>query len=109
MDLHMFTDLFEALTIFCFGLSWPISIRKSYISRTAKGKSHYVLSGKGEECYRPTFTFFGFRFVEISADGDIEITSFRAEVVGSDTKEIGCMETSDELVNKLCGANIFDE
>ena len=39
MDLHVLTDLLEALTIFCFGLSWPISIRKSYISRTAKGKS----------------------------------------------------------------------
>ena len=39
MDLHIITDLFEALTIFCFGLSWPISIRKSYVSRTAKGKS----------------------------------------------------------------------
>ena len=33
------TDLLEALTIFCFGLSWPISIRKSIVSRTAKGKS----------------------------------------------------------------------
>lgn len=33
------TDLLEALMIFCFGLSWPISIRKSWISRTAKGKS----------------------------------------------------------------------
>lgn len=32
-------DLLEALTILCFGLSWPISIRKSYVSRTAKGKS----------------------------------------------------------------------
>ena len=39
MDLHIITDLFEALTIFCFGLSWPISIRKSLVSRTAKGKS----------------------------------------------------------------------
>ena len=39
MDIHILTDLFEALTIFCFGLSWPISIRKSLISRTAKGKS----------------------------------------------------------------------
>lgn len=39
MDLVILTDLFEALTIFCFGLSWPISIRKSLISRTAKGKS----------------------------------------------------------------------
>lgn len=35
----MITDLLEALMIFCFGLSWPISIRKSWISRTAKGKS----------------------------------------------------------------------
>ena len=35
----MAVDLLEALTIFCFGLSWPISIRKSLISRTAKGKS----------------------------------------------------------------------
>ncbi|MCR4716145.1 MAG: hypothetical protein K5656_03100 [Lachnospiraceae bacterium] len=33
------TDLLEALMIICFGLSWPVSIRKSYISRTAKGKS----------------------------------------------------------------------
>ena len=33
------TDLLEALTILCFGLSWPISIRKSIVSRTAKGKS----------------------------------------------------------------------
>lgn len=33
------TDLLETLMIICFGLSWPISIRKSIISRTAKGKS----------------------------------------------------------------------
>ncbi len=33
------TDLLEAIMILCFGLSWPISIRKSWISKTAKGKS----------------------------------------------------------------------
>lgn len=33
------TNLLEALMILCFGLSWPISIRKSWVSRTAKGKS----------------------------------------------------------------------
>ncbi len=37
--MELLTEIFEALTIFCFGLSWPISIRKSYVSRTAKGKS----------------------------------------------------------------------
>lgn len=39
MAVEMFVDLFEAFTIFCFGLSWPISIYKSCVSRTAKGKS----------------------------------------------------------------------
>lgn len=33
------TDLLEALMILCFGISWPISIRKSWVARTAKGKS----------------------------------------------------------------------
>ena len=33
------SDLLEALMIICFGLSWPISIRKSYTARTAKGQS----------------------------------------------------------------------
>ncbi len=32
-------DLLEALMIVCFGLSWPVSIYKSFTSRTAKGKS----------------------------------------------------------------------
>lgn len=39
MEAFPITDLLEALTIFCFGLSWPVSIRKSLVSRTAKGKS----------------------------------------------------------------------
>ena len=37
--MDIFVELLEALTIFCFGLSWPISIVKSYKSRTTKGKS----------------------------------------------------------------------
>ena len=39
MDLKATADLMEALMILFFGLSWPISIHKSWISRTAKGKS----------------------------------------------------------------------
>ncbi|MGN0453528.1 MAG: hypothetical protein ACI4GZ_07020 [Ruminococcus sp.] len=39
MDLSLIMELFEAVTIFCFGLSWPISIRKSLLSKTAQGKS----------------------------------------------------------------------
>jgi hypothetical protein len=32
-------ETFEAIMVICFGLSWPLSVWKSYKSRTAKGKS----------------------------------------------------------------------
>lgn len=32
-------DFFEAMMILFFGLSWPTSVYKSYVSRTAKGKT----------------------------------------------------------------------
>jgi hypothetical protein len=32
-------DFFEAAMVICFGISWPISVIKSWRSRTAKGKS----------------------------------------------------------------------
>ena len=88
MDLHMFTDLFEALTIFCFGLSWPISIRKSLVSKTAKGKSlffelflllGYALGiarkviqvtalGSGGFLFFLSFFFYILNFIEITVD-----------------------------------------
>ena len=33
------SQLFEAFMVICFGISWPLSILKSYRSRTARGKS----------------------------------------------------------------------
>lgn len=88
MDLTMFTDLFEAVTIFCFGLSWPISIRKSLISKTAKGKSlffevflllgyafgiarkiiQFTALGSCSFIFFLSFFFYILNFVEISVD-----------------------------------------
>jgi uncharacterized membrane protein len=33
------SQIFEAAMIICFGLSWPLSVMKSWRSRTSKGKS----------------------------------------------------------------------
>ena len=86
--MEIVVDLFEALTIFCFGLSWPISIRKSYVSRTAKGKSLFfevflligyafgiarkiiqvaVFDSTGFVFYL-SFFFYVLNFIEISID-----------------------------------------
>ena len=87
MNIAMITDILEALTIFCFGLSWPISIRKSIISRTAKGKSLFfevflligyacgiarkiiqVVNGSSGFIFFLSFFFYVLNFVEISID-----------------------------------------
>lgn len=83
----MITDVLEALTIFCFGLSWPLSIRKSYISRTAKGKSLFfevflligyacgiarkiiqTAQGGSGFIFFLSFFFYVLNFIEISID-----------------------------------------
>jgi len=32
-------SVFEAIMLICFGAAWPLSIYKSYVSRTTAGKS----------------------------------------------------------------------
>ncbi len=88
MNIATATELFEVVTIFCFGLSWPVSIHKSLVSHTAKGKSlmfevflligyafgilrkimqFSCLGAGGSLFYLSTF-FYVLNFVEISLD-----------------------------------------
>ncbi len=39
----MISSIFEAGMLFCFGLAWPLSIMKSWKSRTNSGKSLFFL------------------------------------------------------------------
>lgn len=83
----MLVDFLEGMTIFCFGLSWPISIRKSWVSRTAKGKSLFfeiflligylcgiarkiiqVSGGSSSFLFYFSFIFYVLNFIEISID-----------------------------------------
>ncbi len=36
-------SVFETIMVLCFGLSWPMSIIRSYKARTAKGKSIFFM------------------------------------------------------------------
>ncbi len=78
--------------------------------RSARAKAYYILGGEPEgESYQPTFSFFGFRYIEITADADVEILSFRADVIGSAIRETGKMETSNALVNQLISNIIWGQ
>ncbi|MBE6607592.1 MAG: hypothetical protein E7633_03430 [Ruminococcaceae bacterium] len=70
--------------------------------RSALARMVYITKGdeNGEEFF-PTHVFYGFRYLEVTCDGDVEIDFVKAEIIGSETEEISTFECSNEEVNKL--------
>ncbi len=75
----------------------------NYTKNTATvGRTIYFASGDPNgESYHPTFTFYGFRYIEMTADKPITLYEIAGEVVSSAYKDTGILTTSDEAVNKL--------
>lgn len=70
--------------------------------RSAKCQITYTLAGKGEEVYEPTFTFMGFRFVEVTGfPGELTADNLTGIVVHSDMAVTGTYESSNPLLNQL--------
>ncbi len=70
--------------------------------RSAKATDTYVLRGGGEEVYEPTFTFHGFRYVELAGyPGEPPLDAVTGVVLASATPETGSFRCSHELVNRL--------
>ncbi|MBI3957371.1 MAG: glycoside hydrolase family 78 protein [Chloroflexi bacterium] len=70
--------------------------------RTARQTNHYTLRGGGEEVYEPTFTFQGFRYIELSGyPGPITGDSVTGVVLHSDLTPTGIFECSNPDVNQL--------
>ncbi len=68
--------------------------------RSAANTDVYVLSGDGTECFTPSLTAHGFRYVEIVPNG-AEIESVEGIVISDISEVTGGFECSNELVNKL--------
>ncbi|MBE7053027.1 MAG: alpha-L-rhamnosidase [Ruminococcaceae bacterium] len=69
--------------------------------RGAEATDTYVLSGDGEEVFRPLFTFHGFQFAEIKTEGNVEIIDITAEAMYTDLKSNGSFSCNDKIVNKI--------
>ena len=63
----------------------------------------YTFAGDKSETYMPRFTFFGYRYLSLSATEDVEIESIVSVPVTSVKKEmeIGKIETGDKTLNKF--------
>lgn len=68
--------------------------------RSAKATLHYFAKGEKEEKYSPTFTYMGFRYIDIQGikKEDIEIEGV---ALYSDIDHYGDFKCSNELINRL--------
>ncbi len=69
--------------------------------RSAKAQTLYTLRGIGEESYHPTLTYYGFRYVEITATDTVHFKDITAQVVTSVEEDAGDIVTSHEKINRL--------
>ena len=69
--------------------------------RRAEATDVYISAGGEKEKFRPLFTFHGFRYMEVAADGEAKIEDVTGEVMYTDLKKTGEFTCSDEVVNKF--------
>lgn len=69
--------------------------------RTARAQADYVLDGS-DRSYQPNFTFYGFRFAELSGySEELTADNIEAVVIHSAMPETGSFETSNASINQL--------
>ncbi|MDR1629837.1 MAG: glycoside hydrolase family 78 protein [Oscillospiraceae bacterium] len=68
--------------------------------RKAKQELRFVCDGK-PHIYKPSYAFFGFRYIQIIGLDDVKPEDFTAVAVYSDMRRTGYFACSDPLLNKL--------
>ena len=70
--------------------------------RSAKATGRYILKGVGAEIYEPRFTYYGFRYVEITGfPGKPDLTTLEGRVVHDDMERCGTFSCSNPLINQI--------
>lgn len=76
----------------------------------AKATAEYIMKGEGEEVYEPAFSYFGFRYVEVtSEDVAFELLDIDGRVVYTNNTRVGQFECSNTLVNKIHNATVWSQ
>ena len=69
--------------------------------RTAANRDVYVLAVDGTEIFEPSLVYHGFRYMELTTEGNVSISSVEALVLSSELEYTGRFECSNELVNQF--------
>ena len=73
--------------------------------RNAKNVDRYILSGNGEESFRPRFTYRGFRYAEVTLTGDVKLTEIKAEAIRTATEQVGHFKLSSDEISQQTSRN----
>lgn len=74
--------------------------------RTAESTFHYVSDGRSR-VIRPHFTFFGFRYVKVTADVEIHPENFVGKAVYSQMEQTGYLQTGNNKINQLISNSMW--
>lgn len=89
------------------------SVHRQNLRIPASGmKLKYTFANSADDAYyRPRGTFFGYRFVSITASDEVRIKKIESIPVTSITKdmEIGSITTGNEMVNKLISNTLWGQ
>ncbi|MGM9552299.1 MAG: family 78 glycoside hydrolase catalytic domain [Clostridia bacterium] len=77
--------------------------------RNARSKVNYIFSGDEKEHYMPSMSFFGYRYVGITATDDVTIYSLKSKALSSVNKKTGYIHTNNENVNKLFSNTLYGQ
>jgi alpha-L-rhamnosidase len=76
----------------------------------AKATAVYMLKGDGIETYEPRFTFFGFKYVELTASPALPaIENIEGCVVYTANDPVGTFVCSNDLINKIHQATLWSQ
>ena len=77
---------------------------------SAKATDTYILKGGEEEIYEPTFTYHGFRYVEVTGyPGEPSLDAVTGIVLHADIPQTGAFECSNPLINKVHEATLWGQ
>ena len=70
--------------------------------RSAEASLYYTMKGAAEgESFHPTTTYYGFRFIEVTASQDVTLEKVVGETVTSAVTEKSSLKTNIDVVNQL--------
>ncbi|MCB9218390.1 MAG: family 78 glycoside hydrolase catalytic domain [Ignavibacteriales bacterium] len=76
----------------------------------AKAQAIYILKGNGTEIYQPHFTYFGYKYVEVTYEGEKpDIEKIEGLALYTSIENTGKFNCSNETINKIHNATVWSQ